>query len=441
VIAIVGAGVSGLALATELARAEVPFMVFEAEEDVGGVIRTVHRDGHRLELGPQRVRALPAVAGLLAEMPGPHHRTPDLPVMVARGGTLHPLPRTLRQALGTRAVSVPGKLRAALEPLTALRPPPDGVSAAELLRSRLGPEVYRTFAGPLLGGLYGSDPEEMDADRTLIPAMDTLGVGSFVGRLLPRLEGRGAAGRRGALLDAPVVVPAGGMAALPLHMADVVARTRPGALRLGCAVRGIRRAGRGDGFVVETDHETVEARAVVLTLPPGRAADLLESLAPSASRILQGLRTNALALVHLEVPRLPPALGFQVSFGEPQRMRGATFSGNLDGSERSAVVYLGGMADPELPSAPDEELADIAVAEFEALAGIPGRPLHVHRTRMPAWDRSWRGMDELALPPNVHLLTNYSGRPGILGRMAAARRLAEELEGRGHPPRARRTAQ
>ncbi len=438
-IVIVGAGVSGLALATELARAGTPFTVFEAEGEVGGVIRTVHRDGHRLELGPQRVRALPAVARILAEMPGPHHHTPDLPVMVARGGELHPLPRTLPQALGTRAVSVSGKLRAALEPLAALRPLRDGVSAAELLRSRLGSEVYRTFAGPLLGGLYGSDPEEMDADRTLVPAMETLGMGSFVGRLLPRF-GRGRGGdERGALLDAPMVVPAGGMAALPRHLAEVVARTRPGALRLGCAVRGIRRRQGKRGYVVETDEGTVEAQAVILTLPPGRAADLLKPSAPSASRILRGLRTNPLALVHVAVPHLPPALGFQVAFGEPQRMRGATFSGNLDGTGRSAVVYLGGMPDPDFPSAPDRDLMETASTELETLTGTAAHPIHVHRTRMPAWDRSWRAMDDLVLPPDVHLLTNYSGRPGILGRMEAARRLAEQLA--TQPPRARRTAQ
>lgn len=51
-LAIVGAGITGLTAASELAAAGHAVTVFEASDRVGGAIRTVQRDGWLVEAGP-----------------------------------------------------------------------------------------------------------------------------------------------------------------------------------------------------------------------------------------------------------------------------------------------------------------------------------------------------------------------------------------------------
>jgi protoporphyrinogen/coproporphyrinogen III oxidase len=414
-IGIVGAGISGLALGLELQERGVPYRVFERRRTAGGVIRTVTARGLRLELGPQRIRATPEILRRFALEAEDGH--PHLPILLARGGQLHPLPESLSDGLRSQALSLRGKARAALWPLMALRrPSPGTVSAGAYLRHLAGVEAYRTFLGPLFGGLYGSDPDSMDAHRSLLPALDSMG-GRGLLTFLGIRNGRGTG-----LGRYPPMVPAGGMASLPWTL---LAR-QADAVSLGAPVVGLRSGTEG-AFELQAGGAWVPVEAVVITTPPEPAAHLLRALAPDVSWRLRRLRLNRLVLVHLQVDHLPPALGFQVSFGESRRIRGATFAGNLDGSGRSAVVYMGGALDPEAHLASDAELGKVATSEFASLTGIQGEPIHVHRATMPAWDSSWRALDGMELPRGVHLLTNYTGRPGIPGRLQEAAALAELL--------------
>ena len=162
---------------------------------------------------------------------------------------------------------------------------------------------------------------------------------------------------------------------------------------------------------------------VVLTTPPDRAAALLAPVAPDAAALLGGLRMNQIVLVHLDLDPLPPGLGFQVAYDERSALRGITFAGNLVGGASTAVAFLGGQ-----PGAGDDgELAELAAAEATRWTGSDAVPIHLSRTRMPAWDRTFRALDALRIPPGVHLHANYVGRPGIVGRVREASRIADLL--------------
>ena len=51
-VAIIGAGITGLAAAFALKKRGVPTRVYEAGERPGGVIRTLRREGDLAEFGP-----------------------------------------------------------------------------------------------------------------------------------------------------------------------------------------------------------------------------------------------------------------------------------------------------------------------------------------------------------------------------------------------------
>jgi protoporphyrinogen/coproporphyrinogen III oxidase len=420
-IGIVGAGISGLSLGVALEERGVPFRIFEASEEPGGVIRTVTVDGRTLELGPQRVRPVPELCPLLRKIPGWVPPDPAGPprvegVSIARRGRLHPVPRTVTDSLRTGLLSTWGKLRIAAEPFRAGDPDAADRPAAAFLRHRVGREAYEALFGPLFGGLYGSDPEAMDAGTVLLPALREMGAGrSLVAGLLLR--------RRNGLLAYPPVVPPGGMAALPRALTAALAPR----VELGRPVEALR-PGRDGGWELLVGGEGVAVERVVLTTPPDAAASLLEPADPAAAEILRSLHMNPLVLVHLDVDPLPPGLGFQVAFDESSEIRGMTFSGHFDGSGRTAVAFMGGMADPGVVDRDDDRLMETAVAEAERWTRARVvRPLLVSRTRMPAWDRSWRALRELELPPGVHLHANYVGRPGIIGRVREGARLSDFL--------------
>src|SRR5918997_6805512 len=53
-VVVLGAGPAGLTAAYRLAQRAVPVVVLEAEEQVGGLAKTVERDGYRFDLGGHR---------------------------------------------------------------------------------------------------------------------------------------------------------------------------------------------------------------------------------------------------------------------------------------------------------------------------------------------------------------------------------------------------
>src|SRR5215203_7525899 len=71
-VAVLGAGPAGLTAAYRLVRRGVPVVVFEAGEEVGGLARTVIRDGYRFDLGGHRFFTKSAeVEALWEELLGP----------------------------------------------------------------------------------------------------------------------------------------------------------------------------------------------------------------------------------------------------------------------------------------------------------------------------------------------------------------------------------
>ena len=91
------------------------------------------------------------------------------------------------------------------------------------------------------------------------------------------------------------------------------------------------------------------------------------------------------------------------------------------------TAYLGGMKNPELTDWDDGRIAEIARKEFEVATGYRAEALHVSRTRIPAWDETWDALEGVEWPPDLHICSNYTARPGILGRITEAKRLAATL--------------
>lgn len=420
-VCIVGAGITGLALARALDRRGVDCVVIEAKARAGGVLQSLRVDGRVLELGPQRTRLAPPIERLVRELDLEDALITakrGLPLYMYFDGRLRRVPLSLRTLAATDLLSARGKTRLLAKPFAG--DPRTGETVASYFTRQLGREGYERVAGPLFGGLYGSDPAGMYARHSLVPVLERFRIrrglsGAF---LRSRLRRRPAA---------PACSFRDGMRTLT----DALLRASAGRVRLSAPVRALRRVNRGFEVVIEGD-DLVRADRVVLTTPAETAARLLKEAAPTVASRLALLNYNSLAVVHLRCDRKLRGMGYQVALGERSITRGVTFNGSLfPGADRGGVctAFLGGAQHPDIPKWSDERLARVACDEFREATGCTARTLHVSRTRMPAWDRSWATLDGLEIPEGIRLCANYESRAGIAGRLTQAERMAEELAG------------
>ncbi len=415
-IAVVGAGITGLALGHELQRRGADFVVLEAAARPGGVIRSARVDGRILEWGPQRTRLTSAMQDLVDEL-GLRDEVvtaPDgLDLFVYRGGRLRRVPFSAGAFLASDVVSTAAKLRMLLEPLTGPADPEERV--AHYFTRKVGREIYETLVAPLYGGLYASDPADMVVGLSLGHVLREFGIRRSL--VLPLL-------RRGGRIRPPAPLSfREGLQTLPLALADALGDR----LRLSRPVRALRPC--GSGWAVDLDGEALEAEHVVLTVSAPAAAGLLAPVAPAAAAALRALTYNPLAVVHLDAETPLRGLGFQVAFTEDLALRGVTFNDSLFGRRNVYTAYLGGARRRDVTSLSDQRLETLAVDEFRLCTGYEARPLAVEHEAMPAWDVSWKALEGFRVPEGIHVVANWASRPGIPGRLVDARRTARVLAG------------
>lgn len=391
-------------------------MVLEASSRAGGVIRSGRVEGHLLEWGPQRARLTQDFARLVEDLKlrdrlieAPR----DLPLYVYRSGKLRRVPFSPGAFLTSDILSLPAKLRLLAEPLTSAARDDESVGA--FFRRKLGRAAYENLAGPLYGGLYASDPDDMIVGLSFRHVLREFDVGRSM--LLPVL-------RRGGKVAAPSACSfQEGLEELPRALLE---RHRA-RVRLDTPVRSIARGAHG--WSVQTDAETLDASDVVIASPARASAAMLGEALPEIARRVGELVYNPLVVVHAHAETGLHGLGYQVSLAESMVTRGVTFNDSLFARRGVYTIYLGGAKNRWVADAPEEQLRRVALDEFRTATGSDARVLAVEREWMPAWDRSWRAIQGLELPAGMHVHANWHTRPGIPGRLAGSRRLAEKLAG------------
>ena len=185
-IAIIGAGISGLAAAQRILRRNessgrtTEFVVFEASDRVGGVISTRHENGFLVEESSDNfITTNPWAIQLCDELGLRDTLTGTDPTIrktfVVRRGRLHPLPDGFLMMAPTRIwpmaltpiLSPFGKLRAAMEYILPRRHDPTDESVRGFATRRLGREVFERLIEPLVSAVYAADMDRLSVDATL----------------------------------------------------------------------------------------------------------------------------------------------------------------------------------------------------------------------------------------------------------------------------------
>ncbi|HEX9081187.1 MAG TPA: FAD-dependent oxidoreductase, partial [Holophagaceae bacterium] len=152
---ILGGGVTGLAAAWHLQQRGEAAEVWEAQDSVGGWMKTLPWDGGHFEIGPQGVlwQKGTAVDRLFSAIQLPFNAPGKGARWVGKGGRLIPVPASPFGLLASPLMPLSAKLRMMLEPFIPVRPlePEEGLSA--FAARRLGPGVARELLPAMVAGI------------------------------------------------------------------------------------------------------------------------------------------------------------------------------------------------------------------------------------------------------------------------------------------------
>jgi protoporphyrinogen/coproporphyrinogen III oxidase len=387
-VLIIGAGITGLTAAYEIARRRLHPLVLEASSRSGGLVRTDRTDGFTIEAGPDSVlTAKPAALDLARELgleAAIQTVRPPGGAFVLRGNTLYPLPRPSMLGIpqtwaGLARYSLlppAARLRLAMEPLIPARRSSQDESIGSFFRRRFGRASVDLIAQPLLGGIHAGD-------------IDMLSMRSLFPKLLMCERTHGSILRAPAAPSASAVSPfvslRGGMDTL---VQALERRLGPGAIGHDARVDRIEQVPAG------WRAGGVEARAMIFAAPAHAAASLLAPIDAVAAGLCAQVPYVSTVSVALAWPRSAIAhsltgTGFVVArLHSPVRITACTWvSSKWDhrAPEGSALlrVFLGGAHDPDAVSLDDEALVAAARTDLTRVLGITAAPSLARVYRWP----------------------------------------------------------
>ncbi len=403
-VAIIGGGITGLTAAFYLKERNIPVILLEAADRVGGVIQSVRRDGHLAEFGPNSIlEASPVIPNLVRKLDLESRRVYSNPSAqkryVVRDKKPVAIPTSAASFLRTPLFSLPAKLRVLAEPF--IRPAPEGMeeSIAQFVQRRLGQEFLDYAIDPLVAGIYAGSPQLLSVSQAFpkLHALEQRYHSLFMGKI----QGARARKRSGEVSKqaAKKFSFDDGLQVL----IDALESRLEGAIATSAPILGLRRT--DESWFIKLDRSVdggqMECSAVLLALPSHKISSLdiittpalkVSSLAevcypPVASVVLAFRRAN---VAH-------PLDGFGMLIPEKEgfNILGALFSSSLfpnraPESEVTITCYIGGTRNPLLPLNTPEVLTELAVKDLGTILGVRGRPtfqhVTVHRRAIPQYN-------------------------------------------------------
>jgi oxygen-dependent protoporphyrinogen oxidase len=371
---VVGAGIAGLAAATELRSAGRGVLVVEAGGRAGGVARSERAQGYLFA----RAHGLESV--LVPAHPSSRAR------FLLREGRLVALPLGPLELLTSELLSGRGLLRLLAEPFVR-RGDSSGESAAEFATRRLGEEASRELVGPFLTGIYAGDESQLGAEAVFPRLVEaerrrgSIGVG-LLAELVAGGRTRGLAGTWSAL---------GGLSGF----VEALARPLEGALRLATRACEITFANGlyQVGIQSESSSDRVLAPALVLTVPALEAAELLGALDSEIAAPLRevGYAPLVSASFGVDPTRVRERIhgfGYLVPRGEGEVVLGCLFpsqlfAGRAPHGRELFTVLAGGLRSPELVEWEEDRIEAAILAELDRALGLRESPRRLGLTRWP----------------------------------------------------------
>ena len=417
-IAVVGAGISGLATAWYLQREGHQVDVFDARNRIGGVIDTIDvttPDSHFLiESGADNFATLlPDAMDLVRQMglesefitPNKDYRI----AQVVRNGRLYPIPNgfslmqptRMGSILATPILSMAGKLRVMREWFIPKKSSELDESVEAFAVRRLGRECFERLVEPIVGGIFTAKADQlsMQAAMPQFLRMEREHGGliraAFAKRRLQNAENRSAREASGARYD-QFTAPRLGMGWWLAKLAEPLGDR----LHLNHQVDSLEVGAQGEwtlGVTNRSDNKTsVQSfEGICFAVPSYIAGGLLRGVDQDLANSLESIEYASSAIAVLVVRRdeiRPDALCFgSIAPNIEKRnclaisLSSEKYSGRCPSNQVIMRVFMGGALRPDLLDLSDDQLLSLAFQEVQSLFGVRSRP---SVQRLIRWNRA-----------------------------------------------------
>ncbi|CAL1519924.1 protoporphyrinogen oxidase [Chitinophaga sp. MM2321] len=382
-VLIIGAGISGLSIAYELQKQQVPYLLMEAESSTGGVIQSIHKDGFELDAGPNSLAASPETLQFIRELGLESDILQASAVSknryLVRNNQLHPVSPHPLKILGSPYLSGKSKWRLFTERFRKPVPAAEEETVTAFVTRRFNKEIADYVFDPVLSGIYAGNPDLMSINEVL-PA-------------LPRWEREYGSVTKGLMKDKAamggrkIISFKGGNQLLTTRLQEILHTP----VRLNCTVKNIAVAAAGYAVAYEENGvpATLQASQVVFAMPAYRTATTIAPLDATTAALLQEVHYPRMGVLHLgfeasAMQQPLEAFGFLVPNAEKMHFLGAIcnsaiFPQKAPQGKILLTVFLGGARQEQLFDQLGEEgLQQQVLREIQSLLGLSAPPVMQH---------------------------------------------------------------
>lgn len=485
-VAVVGAGISGLAAAYRLKAEGVIVTVFEAENICGGKIKSFSEDGFTWEKGPNTM--IESGSEVSKVIDGLQLREKQqYPVMqskryIVRNGKPELLPSNPLAFFGSKILSAQAKFCIVFEPFLWKRKQSDkplslakDESVGDFLERHVGREVVDYIVDPFVAGTSGSDPDSLSM-RHAFPDVWNLeeGYGSLIvgaiksalakkkakQRALQQLENNSSVSTRPKKRSHGSFSFVGGMQTLTDSLAKCIGkdslRYNATVLSLSCNQQGNPLRDSWKVSFSDASHDSgkqaeLNFDAVIMTTPLSDFQEMQVSKdgKPYSLELMPKVTYQPLSVLVMAFKREDvkhPLDGFGVLIPSKEQVNGFQTLGTLFSSsmflDRAPsdtmlfTSFIGGSRNMSLASRSAMDLKEAAMKDLHQLVGVSGQPVffkHIFWSRAfpqygPGYDGVLNALQKLEGDlPGFYYAGNHRGGLAVGKALASGYNIAGQV--------------
>ena len=386
-LVIIGGGIAGLSAAWEAQQRGISYSLLEASDRWGGkVVSTeIKMNGSRflVDGGPDTIVTRKPEAwdltnelGILDQVEDPGSETRG--IYVVDNASPQPIPLSPFRFISSTLMTTRGKLRMMAEPFQPARQDDGDEALGDFVRRRLGEEALDKFIGPVLGGIYNTDPniQSIMVSSPIMREMEKESGSLFLSAIKRGLRGN-KNGKNGAKKPRFITYKNGLQG-----IVDGLVSQLTGDLQLNSpALYVVKEKSRYK--VYAANGEIYLADAIIFATLANVTAELLTNISGQASALLNKISHNHIGTVSLvykefDIPQFD-INGLMIPRREKRAIDAVTFSSKKMPQRFSPGyvvlrVFIGG-GKPEVVEYSDEELLEVIQDELLDLLGITALPV------------------------------------------------------------------
>ncbi len=389
-VVIIGGGISGLSALHFIKQRHPGFDItlYESDTRLGGTIGTDHIDGYSFDWGPNGFLDREPLTlkmcdeiGLTDSLEKANEQVNNR--FILRKGKLRRVPMNPKQFLASDILSLPGKLRIAMELFSKRRP--DGLDETiyDFAKRHIGTEAADYLLQPMVSGIYGGMANRLSL-KSCFPVMREMEdeYGSLFKAMIARAKKAKAEGRKSGGPSGP----AGWLTSFKGGLNGIIDRFHSqysAHIVTGSPVESLSES--APGYVVTLkDGSSVATRQVVLATPANVAARLVANLSTPLTNALNSIPYAPIAVICLgyeqrQVRHDLNGFGFLVPSKENRRILGSIWTSSIfaDRSPDGHVQFrtmIGGDGDHESINLSDADLLATVTNDLGEILGIDGAP-------------------------------------------------------------------